>query len=215
MEELGARVVPYDLSPNHLADIMRYPGLEVAPFEASCRTVVAGLNKAWWFGHDALGSSLSLHHGTVYHIPDELGPVDIATFGAILQHLRDPYSALASAARLTRERMVVTDLLRPPTGPRPRAWDVTSWLSAKPASGKDPSGMIFNPTLNRDPCVWWSLSPESVQRMLTAVGFSKTTVSYHEQRANPGLEAWGAAPENGYSGIPEAARFFTLVAERD
>jgi len=214
MERQGASVIPYDLSPNELADVMRYPGLNQAQFEAKCRSVVAGLNKAWWYGHDALASSLTLHHGTVYEIPEALGPFDVATFGSILQHLRDPYSALASAARITRERIVVTDLVRPPVGPRPRTVDSVSKWWAKASRTEDLSGMIFNPTLNADPCVWWSLSAEAVQPILAAVGFSKTTVTYHQQLANPGLVPWGATPVGEYKGVPQMANFFTIVAER-
>jgi hypothetical protein len=45
----------------------------------------------------------------VYDVPAAIGPVDVATFGSILLHLRDPYRALAAVAPLVRETIVVTD----------------------------------------------------------------------------------------------------------
>jgi hypothetical protein len=67
------------------------------------------LKNGWWFAHDIFGSRARVVYGNIYDVPQEIGPVDIATFGAILLHLRDPFQALHSALRLTRETVIVTE----------------------------------------------------------------------------------------------------------
>lgn len=214
MERCGAAVVPYDLSPDRLGDIMFFPGLDREAFEGEYRSVVTGLNKAWWHAQRALGSSLALRHGTAYEIPENLGPVDVATFGSILLHLRDPYSALAAVARLTRERIIVTDLFNPP-------FRKTSWLDGlirEPPSDEESvereRGMIFNPTRNRDPTAWWSFSPGAIQNLLTAVGFGRTKTSYHRQLFRPSFSPWGPTALKQYQGATESVHLFTIVGER-
>jgi SAM-dependent methyltransferase len=214
LEKCGAQVVPFDLSPERLGDIMRYPGLDVVAFEAEYRAVVTGLNKAWWYAHEAFSSSLTLRHGTAYDIPEDLGPVDISTFGSILLHLRDPYSALASAARLTRERIVVTDVHNPPFRTTSRLDGIIRRLPANAASLARCNGMLFNPTLNQDPCTWWTFSAGAIHRLLTAVGFSRFTTSYHRQLFRPGFVPWGPTTTKQYQGPSVMAHLFTIVAER-
>jgi len=214
LEGRGAEVVPYDLSPERLGDIMRYPGLDQAAFEAEYRSVVTGLNKAWWYGREATGSRLTLRHGTAYDIPADIGPVDVTTFGSILLHLRDPYSALASAARLTRERIVVTDLFNPPFRTTSRLDGLVRRFPPNAASEARCSGMLFNPTLNQDPCTWWSFSPGAIQRMLTAVGFKRCTTTYHRQMFHPGFAPWGPTAPDQYRGSRELAYLFTVIGER-
>lgn len=214
LEKRGAQVIPYDLSPERLGDIMRYPGLDVVAFEAEYRAVVTGLNKAWWYGHAAFSSSLTLRHGTAYDIPEDLGPVDISTFGSILLHLRDPHSALASAARLTRERIVVTDLHNPPFRTTSKLDGIIRRLPMNAATIARSSGMLFNPTVNRDPCTWWLFSAGAVQRLLIAVGFSRITTTYHRQLFRPGFIPWGPTTAEQFKGPSVMAHLFTIVAER-
>ncbi len=214
MERGGAAVVPYDLSPDRLGDIMFFPGLDRDAFEREYRSVVTGLNRAWWHAQRALGSLLTLRHGTAYEIPESLGPVDIATFGSILLHLRDPYSALAAVARLTRERIIVSDLFNPPF--RTSSWvdGLIRRIPAHAASVARQSGMIFNPSRNLDPCTWWSFSPGAVQDLLTAVGFDRTRTTYHRQLFRPGFSPWGPTALDQYPGSTVSEHLFTVVAER-
>ncbi len=46
----------------------------------------------------------------VYDIPAAIGPVDVAIYGSILLHLRDPFLALQNGARLATEAMIVADI---------------------------------------------------------------------------------------------------------
>ncbi len=67
------------------------------------------INNAYWFCHRAFGSSARVVYGSVYDVPESIGPVDVATFGSILLHLRDPFRALSSALRLVRDTVVITE----------------------------------------------------------------------------------------------------------
>lgn len=214
MERRGADVVPFDLSPDRLGDILAFPGLDRTSFENSYRQVVGGLNRAWWHAHRALGSSLSLRHATAYEIPADLPPVDITTFGSILLHLRDPYSALAAAARVTRERIIVTELFLPPFRSTSLLEGLVRHLPADDAARAKSHGMAFNPTANNDPSAWWSFSPGAIETLLFAVGFGRAKATLHRQIFRPNFAPWGPTALAGYGGTSDSEHLFTLVAER-
>ena len=76
------------------------------------RAEIERWKNAYWLSHRLLGSKAEVFYGNIYDLPAELGEFDIAIVGSVLEHLSDPVSALASVARLTRERIVlVTPLL--------------------------------------------------------------------------------------------------------
>ena len=62
---------------------------------------------AYWLCHRLLDSRAEVFYGNIYDLPVALGQFDVAIVGAVLEHLSDPISALASIARLTRETVVV------------------------------------------------------------------------------------------------------------
>jgi SAM-dependent methyltransferase len=129
MEKRGAEVVAYDLSEDYDGDLVPFPQYRDQPPESARRATVRRINNGWWLVHRAFKSSARMVYGSVYDVPAEIGMVDVATFGSILLHLRDPYRALASAARLVRETIIVTDQAvhwenrfpapDPPTSPQP------------------------------------------------------------------------------------------------
>jgi hypothetical protein len=47
----------------------------------------------------------------VYAIPEEIGLVDIAVYGSILLHLRDPFLALQSGLKLVKDTVVTSEPL--------------------------------------------------------------------------------------------------------
>src|SRR5262249_54154399 len=110
-------------------------------------------------------------HATVYTVPEAIGPVDVTTFGCVLLHVRDPFLALASALRLTRQTVVVTEPLQM------QRW--ARWLLD--LSGT--SGMVFLPDFRKGQPreTWWFLPPRVVQQFLGVLGFEKTEVTYHCQ----------------------------------
>jgi SAM-dependent methyltransferase len=76
------------------------------------RQTVERWQNAYWLCHRLYESRAEVYYGDVYDLPPALGPFDVAIVGAVLEHLPDQVSALASIARLTKETMVlVTPLL--------------------------------------------------------------------------------------------------------
>ena len=167
MERQGADVICYDLSPELDWDIVPYASLEneLGTTSAARKEHIRRLNNAWWLAHRAYQSEARLVHGDVYHIPAEIGPVDIVTFGAILLHLRDPFLALQNGLRLARQTAVVVDLVLP-------------------GSDRSAPTMLFapDPAQGQPRESWWLLSPAAVVRMLGVLGFQDSRIHYHSQK---------------------------------
>jgi hypothetical protein len=205
IERQGAAVVSYDLSPDHRWDVVPYarPALSAArtgdpghwlTTEDRFKQGITRVNNAYWLGHRAYESKARLVYGDVYSVPDEVGEVDVALFGAILLHTRDPFGALQSALRLTRETVVVTEM-RDRLGVPPA---ISRMKNVLPRRLRQPT-MRFLPNWRngRDPDGWWRLSPELIVDFVGVLGFEDTTVSYHTQL---------------YNGRP--AKMFTVVGRR-
>ncbi|MDB5591585.1 hypothetical protein [Enterovirga sp.] len=168
-ERRGGEVVSYDLSPTDRWDAVPHSGVDLGSVDGMMREHLDSINRAYWLSHRLNGSRARLARGTVYAIPDAVGPVDVAIFGAILLHLRDPFRALHSGLRLTRETVVVTDLL-----PGRYRWlrHVGRYLGAP---------MFFVPRSTRKERfdTWWIIPPETVCEMLRVLGFEDLRVAYH------------------------------------
>src|SRR5262249_17375827 len=93
MERQGADVVSYDLSEDYLWDFVPFAGMDFRDVASEYRGKIKRINHGYWFCHRAFGSKARKVYGTVYNIPDTIGPVDIAVFGSILLHVRDPFLA--------------------------------------------------------------------------------------------------------------------------
>jgi len=113
MERQGADVVAYDLSEQQDWDVVPYARDDEAAFRADRKNHIRKLNNAFWLCHRALKSESKVVYGDVYSVPEDIGVVDVCTFGSILLHLRDPFLALQTALRLTKETVIVTDMLGP------------------------------------------------------------------------------------------------------
>jgi hypothetical protein len=139
-------------------------------------------------------------YGTVYAIPEDIGMVDISTFGSILLHVRDPFLALQSALRLTRETVIVTEAT-------PRLFDIADkggingllYLPLKLLNKLTGPFMEFLP--NFSTCApketWWSLSPQIIVKFIGLLGFEEAEVKYHIQKC------WG-----------HKRRLYTVVGRR-
>ncbi len=111
MERQGAEVVAFDLSDDHQWDLVPFAGVDADAEMAVRRGLIRKINNAYWLGHRAFGSGAKVVYGSVYDIPIEIGPVDIAIYGSVLLHVRDPFLALYNGLRLARSTVVVTDLV--------------------------------------------------------------------------------------------------------
>jgi SAM-dependent methyltransferase len=67
-----------------------------------------GLKKSYGVAHGLLGSKAQTCYGDIFHLRTLFpGSFDVTIAGAVLEHLNDPVSALASMAMVTRERLIV------------------------------------------------------------------------------------------------------------
>jgi len=128
---------------------------------------------AYWLSHRLLGSKAEVFYGDIYDLPTGLGEFDIAIIGSVLEHLSDPISALASIARLTKERMiVVTPLL-----------DTNERIARFEGSANQPEADL----------TWWTYSVGVYREVLGMLGFeiervNRATYYYmygdrHEERS--------------------------------
>jgi hypothetical protein len=176
LEQRGATVIAYDLSPGDSWDLVPFGGTVDEDYARERRLLTERLNNGFWLAHRALGSSTRLVHGAVNAVPSEIGPVDVAVIGSILLHVRDPFLALQTVLAITAETVVVTELTPPAYTGR---------------SGGPPNteGLWFVPDPVRSQPVetWWALSPDLVVRFLGVLGFGDAAVSFHSQRCATGM----------------------------
>ena len=172
MEGRGAEVVAYDLSDQQSWDVVPYAQYDHESFDADRREHLRKLNNSWWLAHRAFESSAKVAYGTVYELPEEIGRVDVATYGNVLRHFRDPFLALERGLRLTTETVVVTE------NPSLR------YSLPQMAASLIKPNMAFPPNFERmQPREsWWHFTPAAIKQMLGILGFGDTTVRYHVQR---------------------------------
>jgi hypothetical protein len=169
MESKGASVIAHDLSPDQSWDIVPYASRDVVDLISDRKQHIAAINAGWWLNWKARGLTARMVYGSIYQLPGAIGEVDVATYGSILLHLRDPFLALWNGARLTKSTVIVTD-----TFPR-RLLPVRAALSRFPVTIFGPGGRSGSHE------TWWWLSPRTIQRMLSVLGFEESAVSYHHQ----------------------------------
>ncbi len=182
MERRGAAVVAYDLSEQVESwDIVPFGG---QPDHGLATERTAGMrliNNSFWLAHAALGSQAKVAYGSVYEMPSAIGPVDIAVFGAILLHLRDPFRALERALSLTTESVVVTE----PAGRSATAFArLPRWARDRIAThARMPAnaGFLPDPAIGLPYETWWRLPPWTVARMVRVLGFEVTGIMFHSQ----------------------------------
>ena len=182
MERRGAEVVAYDLSEQSQSwDLVPFGGAPDPTFAAERSAGLGRINNGWWLAHAALGSKAKVVYGSVYEMPDSIGQVQVAVFGAILLHLRDPFRALERALALTTETVVITE-------PAGRAVRVLGRLPAEAVKRivSDPRlpaivGFLPDPKTGVPNETWWSLPPWTVARMIGVLGFELASVAFHTQ----------------------------------
>jgi SAM-dependent methyltransferase len=169
-ERHGAEVVSFDLSDSQSWDVVPFDGVDVATHDALRREHIRRINAGYWLCHRAFGSQARLAHGVAYDIPEAIGPVDVAIFGSVLLHLRDPFHALHAASKLTRETMIVTDLV--------------PWRGLG-AFLRTPRFMPDHRAPNAGDA-WWALPPHVAKEFLAILGFRAARLSWHRQRYRTG-----------------------------
>jgi SAM-dependent methyltransferase len=164
-ERAGAEVISFDLSEGWPWDIVPFHGANLAEIDATRRAIMQRVNNGYWLCHRAFGSRAKAVYGTVYDIPLAIGPVDVAVYGSILLHLRDPFLALENGSRLAREAMIIADVC--PLGSFGRFLR-NPWF-------------LPNHTHPDKFDTWWSLPPRLVQEYLAILGFKYSKINWHRQ----------------------------------
>ncbi|KQM18268.1 class I SAM-dependent methyltransferase [Novosphingobium sp. Leaf2] len=165
IEQAGAEVVSFDLSDDYDWDIVPFAENDHDATRAERRQHLRRINNGYWLCHEAFQSSARMVNGVVYDIPRSIGPVDIAVFGSILLHVRDPFLALQNGARLAREAVIVSD-----TSPYGR---IASRFRRTPRfmpRAAKPGGINDG---------WFRLPPLLVQEYLGILGFKNSTVTWN------------------------------------
>lgn len=166
LEHFGAEVISFDLSDEYDWDMVPHHGVDYAKLLSERREHIRRINNGYWLCHGAFNSKARVVHGVVYDIPVEIGPVDVAFYGSILLHLRDPFLALQNGARLANEAIIVSEIA-------PSGW--FAGLRKRPKfcpSHKKPNS--YSET-------WWKLPPKLISEYLAILGFEKQTLSWHKQ----------------------------------
>ena len=153
MERRGAEVVSFDAASGTQWNIVPHDCDPVAVQEIGelrCQELDR-LKNAYWYSHRLLKSRAAAYYGDVYDLPEELGTFDVVLFGMVLGHLRDPFQALYSGARLSRESVIVTN--QTPTFKHAYA----SFMPTRENGLRDG---------------WWSLSRLCMRQVLGVLGFN-------------------------------------------
>jgi O-methyltransferase len=185
MERRGATVVGFDVGWDLCQDMIPLPHHSPDELRSSAVFGACVTQNSWWYVHRELGLSAKAVYGSIYDLPRDIGRYDVAVFGSILLHLRDPFRALEQAAQRTDEAIVVVEPLTPDLIGH---GTVARW----------------NPTGGANATGWWNHSPSVVVSMLGVLGFPKATISYHQHpyRADDS------------DGPPVDVPSFTVVARR-
>jgi hypothetical protein len=168
MEKAGASVIAFDLSKDDNWDAVPHPLKKAGETVESKKQWTEKLNNAFWLGHRLLHSKAKVIYGDIYHIPVEIGPVDIVTFGAILLHVRDPFSALQTGLAFARETVIITDLL---------GNDETIKHNKEPLIK-----FLPDPKNENRFDTWWQFYPQALINMIAVLGFGEAKVNYHTQK---------------------------------
>ena len=185
MESKGASVISYDLSPEQDWDMVPHAGKDLTALAPDRKNHIRKINNAYNLGHTLYNSRAERVYGSVYAIPDSVGLVDVSTFGSILLHVRDPFLALQQAARLTKETIVITEVIdnnRQQLFNRLFGWLGTATVRRIRHKLLGPS-MIFRPiaSIGLPEETWWHLTPELLEEFLKVLGFADVRITYHEQ----------------------------------
>lgn len=174
MEQQGAEVIAFDIASDKTPDVVPFARVDLSKRKSDIQPWLKKIGNAFWFTHNILNSSSNLVLGNIYNVPQEIGLVDVSTFGSILLHLRDPFLALQSSLKLTRETVIVTE-------PIWHWYNFIRFLSPRQQFG---GHMIFLPDykLCEPSTTWWYLSPTAIKRFISVLGFEDARVIYHYQK---------------------------------
>ncbi|MET0555786.1 MAG: hypothetical protein ABW221_22290 [Vicinamibacteria bacterium] len=169
LERRGARVTALELGEESDWDRVPTPYMDDRALQAAMRDNVAAVHRSWSFAHARLGSKVATVWGTAYEAPRLVDAVDVAMFGNVLQHLRDPLLALSRVAQVTRETLIVSETL---------------WIDTPEFRETALMQLIPRADLPEVCGSWFNVSPAVVTATLQMLGFPRIRCEFHHQRFN-------------------------------
>jgi SAM-dependent methyltransferase len=170
-EKLGAaRVVSFDMSDARqqmfipFKDSLYYRDYE--SFVKSHTAEVEQWKNAYWLCHRLLKSKAGVFYGDIFRLPRALGHFDVAIVGAVLEHLNDQITAMASIARLTKERMIIVTPV----------FETEERIARLEATADNPDYDF----------TWWRYSVGAYREILKMLGFSIATIKTSQYRYEHG-----------------------------
>lgn len=169
LARLAGELVVVDLPFGSGPELVPHKGVDMAQAAASGAASAARLRNSWWYSKALLNYQAKAVYADLYQLPGDMGRFDIGVFGALLLHLSNPFRALAQAASLIDDALVVTDIDNAPVlHGLPRDHEDYPALMAF-NEGKLPFGIVH----------WWSFSPAAIVRMLERLGFEDVRTDTH------------------------------------
>lgn len=164
MARAGAQLMTLDLPFDGIPALMPFAGHDMRSQRAAMAGTVRRMRNSWWFLKRELGFEAMAAYLDIERLPPDLGHFDVAVFGCILLHLRNPFLVLQQAADITSDCIIVTDVVG---GMHPGSPDQPGAVEFGP-SGL-PSGIVH----------WWALAPRAIGHMLHRLGFTEQETTFH------------------------------------
>ena len=112
MEKRGADVVSFDMKSGRQWDVVPYREImdDLEGYRSRQELHMQKIRNSYWLSHHSLNSNARAYFGNIYEpLPKQLGTFDVAVFGMIFTHLRDPFGALASMLQSVTGSVIVTN----------------------------------------------------------------------------------------------------------
>lgn len=184
MEKAGAEVVSLDVAMGIPQDLISVPHQDDGVLSSQSPERINSFRRAWWHWREVFKSKNKAVYASIYDMPD-IGWFDATVFASVLLHVERPYEALRQASKRS-DAIIVTELLDPSLG--------------------EQAVMRFMPT--GEPWLWWTFSPNVVQRMLWTLGFTQFRTMVHAHKQHRFFDYIGREDEE------RSVDFFTVVATR-
>ena len=169
LEKRGAEVVAFDLGETAEYDCVPVERADVAAARARMRVLQRRRVNAFWLVRRQLRSRVRMAHGHAGALPAGLGRFDYCFLGNLLQHLENPLRALAGAAALAREGVIVTEAnWRPELDQEAPLMSLLTPLKLRQAV----PGWCFH---------WWQVTPGLLSQWLEILGFETIQRDEHDQ----------------------------------
>jgi SAM-dependent methyltransferase len=167
-ERRGATVTSFDVRDAEVVSYLPIAGTDYVDDYAAWKVYVDAyierMKNSYWLCHHAFGSSATCLYGDVYELDPSVGVFDVVMVGQILIHLRDGISALAAAASVCRDRMIIVEGSFPDDTP-----------IARLAGRADRPDVAY---------AWYQYSEGWYREILTMLGFSDISISTSIQRCS-------------------------------